>query len=136
MFNCSKAPITLTLLDNACFKPNVSFQMYLSSRVSHSVHSIKQFNCKCYYHGLSYKIYVFYNFWWTFLTCLITLSWCILWNVQTLQLYKVCSTEWSFMCLFRWFFWSNLLHSVQWIFALFWWTFLTCVDKLPFCIAW
>ena len=83
------------------------------------------------------KAFIFYNFWWTFLACVFTLDWYRLWYVQTLQLYRVCSPEWNiFMCCFRLLFWIDLLHSLQLLFSLFWWTFLTCEDKLHFVVAW
>ena len=79
----------------------------------------------------SKNIYLFYIFWWTLLTCLLNDDRCKLLNVQTLQLYRVWSAEWNFFIwIFRPIFWIDTLHSVQLIFSLFWWTFLTCLDKL------
>ena len=81
--------------------------------------------------------FIFYNNLWMFLICLLTALWCILWNVQTLQLYIVCSPEWNFfMCFFRLLFWIDLLHSLQLIFSLFWWTFLTCLFIFDWLLLW
>ena len=63
--------------------------------------------CGCKFSLHKYKdlikvTFIFYNFWWTFLTCLFNAPWCILWNMQTLQLYIVWSPEWNiFMWNFR-----------------------------------
>ena len=80
---------------------------------------------------------IYFDFWWTFVTCVLNAPWCKLWYVQTLQLYRVCSPEWNFfMWIFRLLFCIDLLHSLHLIFSLFWWTFLTCVDKLCLYGAW
>ena len=76
-------------------------------------------------------------FWWTFFTCFFKLSGWMLWNVQILQMYWGCSTRWcSFMCLLKLLFLSDLLHSVQLIFAPFSCTFFMCLDKSSFDVAW
>ena len=98
--------------------------------------------CGCKFSLHKYKdlikvTFIFYNFWWTFLTWPFTAYWCILWYVQRLQLNRVCSPEWNiFMCLFRYIFWIDLLHSLHLIFSLFSWTFFTCLDKRSLFAAW
>ena len=85
-----------------------------------------------------FKSHIIIFFWCTFLTCAFILLGWMDWNVHIVQSYWVCSpSEWNiFMCLDRYFFWIDLLHSEQTIFSLFWWTFLTWLDKLLVDVAW
>ena len=77
----------------------------------------------------------FYNFWWTFLIWLFTPYWCLLWYVQTLQLYRVFSPEWNiFICCLRLLFCIDFyIHCNSYFHSFdghFWHVWINCSDVL------